>query len=130
MSTDPSSAAGAGPPPEAVEVATAALRPQDRETEEGVVREMDAMYRRDRAMAIAFVVALLIVLPFIIVAMWDLMPDTGTRIVLIGSALVLAIYNCASMLVLVRNYDADRDFIYRRDVAHLRLIRAARKAGS
>jgi hypothetical protein len=122
VSTDPSSAAGAGPPPEAIEVATAALRPQDRETEEGVVREMDQMYRRDRA--------LLIVLPFIIVAMWDLMPDTGTRVVLIGSALVLAIYNCASMLVLVRNYDADRDFIYRRDVAHLRLLRAARKGGS
>jgi hypothetical protein len=90
---------------------------------------MDAMYRRDRAMAIAFVAGLLVVLPFILVAMWDLMPDTATRVVLVASALVLAVYNCASMLVLVRNYSADRDFIYRRDVAHLRLLRAARKAG-
>jgi hypothetical protein len=129
VSTDPSSAAGEGPPVEAVQAATEALRPQDRETEEGVLREMDAMYRRDRAMAISFVVALLVVLPFIIVAMWGHMPDTATKLVLIGSALVLAIYNCASMLALVRNYSTDRDFIYRRDVAHLRLLRAARKGG-
>jgi hypothetical protein len=128
VSTDPSTAGGQGPPAEAVEVATAALRPQDRETEEGVRSEMDSMYRRDRAMAIAFVVALLLVLPFIIVAMWGQMPDTATKLVLIGSALVLAIYNCASMLVLVRNYSADRDFIYRRDIAHLRLLRAARRS--
>jgi hypothetical protein len=124
---DPSTG-GQGPPAEAVQEAAAALRPQDRETEAGVLAEMDSMYRRDRAMAIAFVASLLLVLPFIIVAMWDEMPDTGTRLVLIGAALVLAIYNCASMLVLVRNYSADRDFIYRRDVAHLRLLRAARRS--
>jgi phosphatidylglycerophosphate synthase len=129
VSTDPSSAAGAGPPSDAVEVATAALRPHDRETEEGVRREMDAMYRRDRLMAIAFVVALLVVLPFILVAMWGQMPDTATKLVLVAAALVLALYNCASMLVLVRNYSADRDFIYRRDIAHLRLLRATRKGG-
>jgi hypothetical protein len=130
VSTDPSSGEGVGLPADALEAATEALRPQDRETEESVLREMDGMYRRDRAMAIAFVVALLIVLPFILVAMWDLMPDTATKVVLVGSALVLAIYNCASMLVLVRNYSADRDFIYRRDVAHLRLLRAARRGGA
>jgi hypothetical protein len=126
---DPSTG-GQGPPAEAVQEATAALHPHDRETEEGVVAEMASMYRHDRAMAIAFVVALLIVLPFIIVAMWDEMPDTATRLVLIGAAIVLAIYNCASMLVLVRNYGADHDFIYRRDVAHLRLLRAARRSRS
>lgn len=129
MSTDRTSGEGIAPPPEAIEAATEALRPQDRETEEGVLREMDAMYRRDRWMAIAFVVALLIVLPFILIAMWDLMPDTATKVALVGSALVLAVYNCASMLALVRNYSADRDFIYRRDIAHLRLLRAARKGG-
>jgi hypothetical protein len=98
VSTDRTSEEGVAPPPEAIEAATEALRPQDRETEEGVLREMDAMYRRDRWMAIAFVVALLIVLPFILVAMWDLMPDTATKIVLVGAAMVLAVYNCASMV--------------------------------
>jgi hypothetical protein len=116
-------------PDDPLAAAVTALRPEDRETEAGVQREMDVMYGRDRKMAIAFVVALLVVLPFIVVAMWSHMPDTATKLVLIGSALVLAVYNCASMLVLIRNYNSDRDFIYRRDVAHLRLLRAARKAG-
>jgi hypothetical protein len=41
---------------------------------------------------------------------------------------VLLIYNVASMMALVRNYRRDRDFIYRRDVAHLRELRVARRA--
>ena len=129
MSTDPAGGSGGEPADGALAAAVTVLRPEDRETEEGVQREMDVMYKRDRWMAISYVVALLIVLPFILVAMWSYMPDTATKVVLIGSALVLAIYNCASMLVLIRNYSSDRDFIYRRDVAHLRLLRAARKAG-
>ena len=129
MSTDPGRPPGAEITDEAVAAAVEVLRPEDRETEENVQRQMDGMYRNDRWTAIAFVAALLVVLPFIVIAMWSHMPDTATKVVLIGAALVLAIYNCASMLVLVRNYSADRDFIYRRDVAHLRLQRAARKAG-
>jgi hypothetical protein len=31
------------------------------------------------------------------------------------------------MLYLVRNYRRDKDFIYRRDVAHLRELRTARR---
>jgi uncharacterized membrane protein len=129
VSTEPTGRPGAQAPDEALAAAVEALRPEDRETEAGVQREMDKMFRVDRWMAIAYVVALLIVLPFILVAMWSHMPDTATKLVLVASALVLAVYNCASMLVLVRNYSSDRDFIYRRDVAHLRLLRAARKAG-
>jgi len=130
LSTEPAGPPGGGVvDEEALAAAVEALRPEDRETEESVQREMDTLYRSDRWTAIASVVALLIVLPFILIAMWSHMPDTGTKVVLVGAALVLVVYNCASMLVLIRNYSADRDFIYRRDVAHLRLIRAARKAG-
>lgn len=129
MSTDPGRPPGPEIADEAVAAAVEVLRPEDRETEAHVQRQMDGMYRKDRWTAIAFIAALLIVLPFIVIALWSHMPDTATKVVLIGAALVLAIYNCASMLVLVRNYSADRDFIYRRDVAHLELLRAARKAG-
>jgi hypothetical protein len=129
LSTDPTGPGGSAAPDDPLAAAVTALRPEDRETEAGVQREMDAMFKLDRKVAVAYVVALLVVLPFIIVAMWPHMPDTATKLVLIGTALVLAFYNTASMLVLIRNYSADRDFIYRRDVAHLRLLRAARKAG-
>jgi len=129
LSTDPPRPSEGGIAEEAVAAAVEVLRPEDQETEASVQRQMDSLYRTDRWTAIAYVVALLVVLPFIVVAMWDFMPSTAVKLVLIGSALVLAVYNCASMLALIRNYSDDRDFIYRRDVAHQRLAKAARKAG-
>jgi hypothetical protein len=105
------------------------FEPHDAQTERDVRQEMDTLYARDRWMAIAMVVALLIVLPFVFIALWDNMPDTATKVVLGVSAAVLLIYNIASMLALIRNYRRDKDFIYRRDVAHLRELRVARRAG-
>jgi archaellum biogenesis protein FlaJ (TadC family) len=129
VSSDPPHPAEGVAPEEAVAAAVEVLRPEDEATEASVQRQMDSLYTVDRWTAIAYVIALLVVLPFIVVAMWDFMPSTEVKVVLIGSALVLALYNCASMLALIRNYSDDRDFIYRRDVAHQRLAKAARKAG-
>jgi len=111
---------------EAVQAAEAALNPEDEATEAGVRRQMDSLYVRDRWMSLAFVAALLVVLPFIVISMWSI-ASPGTRAVLIAAGTVVAIYNVASMLKLVRTYHEDRDFIYRRDVAHLRELRAARR---
>jgi hypothetical protein len=111
---------------EAVHAAEEALNPEDEATEAGVRRQMDSLYVRDRWMSLAFVVALLVVLPFIVISMWSIAAP-GTRAVIIVAGAVVAIYNVASMLKLVRTYHEDRDFIYRRDVAHLRELRAARR---
>lgn len=115
-----------GLPEEVVSAAESVFRPEDEATEAGVLAQMHTMYQRDVAMAITFVVLLLITIPFIIVALWPLMPDSATKLVLIASGVVLLIYNIASMFNLVRNYRRDKDFIYRRDVAHLREIQVAR----
>ena len=103
------------------------LHPHDRETERAVQDQMETMYKRDRWMAIASVVAMLVVLPFTYFAVLDNMPGTGTKVVLAGACIVLLVYNVASMLALVRNYQSDKDFIYRRDVAHQREIATARR---
>jgi hypothetical protein len=120
-------------PPEVVEVAIAAgaeaLHPHSREVEADVRRQMQTMFHRDRLMAIVFVIAMLVVLPFVLVAVWGNVPSDGIRIVLVVSCAIVLVYNVASMVALVRNYQRDRDFIYRRDVAHLReraALRAAR----
>jgi phosphatidylglycerophosphate synthase len=105
------------------------LEPHDAETERGIVAQMGAMYRRDRWMAIGMVALLVIVLPFIYIALWNEMPGTGTKVVLGASGVVLLVYNLASVAALVRNYKRDQDFIYRRDIAHLRELRVARRAG-
>jgi hypothetical protein len=104
-----------------------ALHPEDAATEAGVLRQMDGMFNRDRWMALSFVAALVVVLPFIMIALWNVVPSGGARLALILSGAVVATYNIASMLKLVQNYQRDRDYIYRRDVAHLRELRAARR---
>jgi hypothetical protein len=103
------------------------LHPHDAATEAEIVGQMDTMYRRDRWMAIGLVVVLLIVLPFVYIALWNSMPGAGVKVVLGAAGAVLLIYNVASMLALVRNYRRDKDFIYRRDIAHLRELRVARR---
>jgi archaellum biogenesis protein FlaJ (TadC family) len=113
---------------EAILAGEEVLHPQDRKTEQAVQDQMDTMYQRDRWMAIASVVAMLVVLPFVYIALLENMPGTGTKVVLAGSGIVLLVYNVASMVALVRNYQRDKDFIYRRDVAHLREIATARRA--
>ena len=69
-------------------------------------------------------------LPFIIVALWSVMPGPATKVLLVAAAAVLLVYNVTSMLYLVRNYRRDKDFIYRRDVAHLRELRRRPPAGA
>jgi hypothetical protein len=113
---------------EAIAAGAEVLNPHDPEVEGSIRRQMDAMYRRDRWMAVALVVVLLIVLPFVYIALWDNMPSTATKLVLAAAGAVLMVYNVASMLALVRNYKRDKDFIYRRDIAHLRELRVARRA--
>jgi hypothetical protein len=113
---------------EAILAGEEVLNPHDRETERAIQGQMDTMYQRDRWMAIAMVVAMLIVLPFVYIALLGNMPGTGTKLVLAASGVVLLVYNIASMLALVRNYRRDKDFIYRRDVAHLRELAVARRA--
>jgi uncharacterized membrane protein len=113
---------------EAILAGEEVLNPQSQETERSVQRRMETMFQRDRWMAVISVVAMLIVLPYVYFAVLDNMPGTGTKVVLAGSCIVLLVYNVASMLALVRNYQRDKDFIYRRDVAHQRELATARRA--
>ena len=114
-------------PAEVVAAAESVFEPHDDAEEASVRAQMNSLYQRDLAMATAFVVGLLVVLPFIVIALWPVMPGPGTKALLIGAAVVLLVYNVTSMLYLVRNYRRDKDFIYRRDVAHLRELKVARR---
>jgi hypothetical protein len=111
-------------PAEVLAAAESVFEPSDQAEEASVLAQMDSM---DLAMGATFVVGLLVVLPFIVIALWSVMPDAGTKALLIAAAAVLLIYNVASMGYLVRNYRRDKNFIYRRDVAHLRELKVARR---
>src|SRR3954465_787110 len=88
----------------AIEAGEEVLHPHDRAVEEEVRAQMATMFSRDRLMAVAFVVAMLIVLPFVLIAIWDDVPSGGVKVVLIASCAVVLVYNVASILALVRNY--------------------------
>ncbi|MGH3261549.1 MAG: hypothetical protein ACRDNS_06095 [Trebonia sp.] len=103
------------------------LHPHAEEAERGIQRQMATLYHRDLWMTGSFVVLLVIVLPFVFVAVWDDMPNTGTRVVLLVAGVFLLVYNLGSQLALLRNYRRDYDFIYRRDVAYLREQAVARE---
>jgi hypothetical protein len=104
------------------------LHPQDRAAEEDVSAQMEGMLKRDRLMAMGFVAAMLVALPFVLIAVWNDVPSNGIRVVLVVSCAVVLVYNVASIVALVSNYRRDRDFVYRRDVAHLRERAALRAA--
>jgi hypothetical protein len=114
-------------PAEVLAAAESVFEPSDQAEEASVLAQMESMYRGDLAMGATFVVGLLVVLPFIVIALWSVMPGAGTKALLIAAAAVLLIYNVASMGYLVRNYRRDKNFIYRRDVAHLRELKVARR---
>ncbi len=126
-SADPPPPTSPAEPSDPLEAAEEVLHPSDASADLAVQAQMDTLYQRDRVMAVGFLVALLIVLPFILIALWSVMPGAGVKVVLVASAVVLALYNGGSILKLLDNYRRDRDFIYRRDVAHLRQLREVRR---
>ena len=112
----------------AFEAAEEALHPHSSASEALVQTQIEALHKRDQQMAIGFLVLMLIALPFVIFAVWSVLPNDTAKVVVILAGVVLAIYNGASISMLLRNYRRDRDFIYRPDVAHLNELRAARRA--
>lgn len=91
--------------------------------------QMTTLFRQDLVMAIVAIVVLVVVLPFVIAATWNVVPSAGVHIASVGAASVVVLYNLTSIQELVRNYRRDRDFIYRLDVVHLRVLRSQRRDG-
>jgi len=82
-------------------------------------QRIEAMYRGDVRGAWAFVAVLWIVVLFVLFMSWPHIPDSGVRIVCLIAAAAVLIFNTASVGAMVRNYAADKDFIYGLDIKHL-----------
>ena len=88
---------------------------------------IQAMFARDKLWAFGFVIALWLVIAFVLLAVNDKIPDGAIRIVVWISALVLLLFNTASILAMVRHYAHDKEHIYAIDIQHLDEARAARR---
>ncbi|MEQ1881089.1 MAG: hypothetical protein ABL878_08970 [Burkholderiales bacterium] len=80
---------------------------------------IDSMFSQDKIMAWIFVVLLWISIVFVYFAIIGFVEDGAMRIVLSIGALLLLIFNTASMLAMVRHYAQDKDHIYGLDIKHM-----------
>ena len=90
-------------------------------------RRIDAMFARDKLWAYGFVVTLWLVIAFVLLAVNVHMPDSNIRIVCWIAALVLVLFNTASIIAMVRHYAHDKEHIYGIDIRHLDDARAQRR---
>ena len=88
-------------------------------TDQSLRSRIDAMLSRDRAMAWIFVVLLWVTIGFVYFATDQFIIDNTLRVVLIIGAFLILIFNTASMLAMIKHYQADRDHIYGLDIKHL-----------
>lgn len=88
-------------------------------TDQSLRSRIDAMLSRDRAMAWIFVVLLWVTIGFVYFATDQFITDSTLRVVLTIGALLILIFNTASMLAMIKHYQDDRDHIYGLDIKHL-----------
>jgi hypothetical protein len=89
-------------------------------------RRIGTMVARDRAIAIAFVALLWLLISFVLATMGDVIGQRGGEIVLVAAALVQVVLITGAVVSLVRHASGERDRIYGPDVDHLDANRAAR----
>lgn len=87
---------------------------------------IEAMHRRDVAVAWAFVVGLWLAVIFVAVATWNLAPNPAARIVLLTCGAIVLLFNTAAIVAMLRHYREDRDFMYGLDIKFLDVARATR----
>ena len=89
-------------------------------------QRIEAMYQGDRRGAWLFVLALWVAIIFVLIMSWPYIPDTGVRVVVLIAAVVLLIFNTASVGAMLRHYAEDKKFIYSLDIKHLDEMRKGR----
>ncbi len=82
-------------------------------------QRIDSMYNSDVRGAWAFVVVLWITILFVLAMSWSHIPDGNVRIVVLIAAAAVLIFNTASIAAMVKNYAADKEFIYGLDIKML-----------
>ena len=82
-------------------------------------QRIESMYRADVRGAWIFVALLWIVILFVLIMSWPHIPDTGVRVVSLLAAVAVLIFNTASIAAMVKNYAADKNFIYGLDIKML-----------
>lgn len=87
---------------------------------------IDAMFRGDRMFALGFVAVLWVVVFFVYISIRNLIGGGAIANVLIVAALLVLIFNTAAIFAMIRQYAAERNFIYGLDIRHLDEMKRAK----
>lgn len=89
-----------------------------------LTKRIEAMHRRDVAVAWAFVLGLWFAVIFVAIATWDIAPNPTARAMLLIAGAFVLVFNTAAIVAMLRHYREDRDFMYGLDIKFLDAARA------
>lgn len=87
---------------------------------------IDRMHSRDRLGAMAFVVALWVVMLFILFTIWPAITNGAIRMLLVVAGVLVLLFNTAAIWAMLKHYREDKHFIYGLDLKHLDEMRRRR----
>lgn len=90
-------------------------------------QRIDAMHGRDRMGALAFVIALWVVILFVMFSIWSNVTNGGIKTILIIAGGLVLLFNTASIVAMLRHYASDKAFIYGLDLKHLDEMRRQKR---
>jgi hypothetical protein len=79
-------------------------------------QRIESLYRSDVRGATIMVLVLWVTILFVLFMTWPYVPVQGVRIVILVAAAAVLIFNTAAILAMLRNYKADKEFIYGLDI--------------
>ena len=90
---------------------------------------IDAMFQRDKYWGVGYVLFLWLAYGFTFFTINAVNTDSGIRMAMIISGLLVLVYNTASMVAMIRHYGEDKEQIYSIDIRHLDEMRQRKQAG-
>lgn len=88
---------------------------------------IDDLLRRDRILAVAFAVAMWLVLTYVCLVALTTSPSPGVSVALVVAAALLGGFNTASVVAMVRRYRLSRRSVYGPDIEFADRLRATKQ---
>lgn len=81
-------------------------------------QRIESLYRSDVRGATILIVLLWATILFVLFQAWAFIPNGGVKTVLVLAAGAVLVFNTAAILAMLKNYKADKEFIYGLDIKH------------
>ncbi len=82
-------------------------------------QRIDKMLKRDIWAGVIFAAVMWVTILFVLLVTVRIIDDGTVAAVLIGSAIVLGLFNTASLMSMISRYRHERHHVYGEDIAHL-----------